>query len=349
MDKIKSFLDYLNKKNIKKAVLLKKENINYFLEKYPPIFSVLIFEPRNERVILKVPKLEYDRALSYKNKHVDIELFEKIEDVFNGCDGVEDTLPLKYLRYIDNNYKIVSNEIYTMRMVKNNEEVDLIKKSAKISDKAIEKAMEYIESMHSLNKLVTENELVSEIEYTMKKEGSIKPSFDTIVISDRKTAQPHGIPSNKLIKNIVLMDIGAVYEGYCSDITRTVILNKENNMYNKYLEIYDIVYNAKKEVENHLREGVSVQELDTIARKTMGSYEKYFIHSLGHGVGVEVHEKPSISSKIKENMVLREGMVITIEPGIYLNNRFGIRIEDLYVVKKNGFEKLSNAKIIEYV
>jgi Xaa-Pro dipeptidase len=140
------------------------------------------------------------------------------------------------------------------------------------------------------------------------------------------------------------MDIGALYEGYCSDITRTVILNE--NIKN-YSEIYNVVNSVKNEAERNLKAGISVKELDLIAREHMGEFKDYFIHSLGHGVGVEIHENPAISSKIKENVILKEGMVVTIEPGIYTDD-FGVRIEDLYLVKKNGFEKLSNAKILEY-
>ncbi len=340
MNKIKDFLNYLSENNIKKAIVLKKENINYFLEKYPPTFSVLVFDVVEDRAVLKVPKLEYRGALAYKNKYLDIELFEKIEDVFKGCDAVEESLPLRYLIYIDKNYKLISDKIREMRALKNDREIELIQKASKISDKAIEYATEYILDS---DKPITENQLAAEIEYIMKKEGSLKPSFDTIVISNKKTALPHGVPSNNIIKNILLMDIGATYEGYCSDITRTVILNPNK----KYREIYNIVHNAKNEAEKYLKEGISVKLLDSVVRKSMGEYEKYFIHSLGHGVGVEVHEEPSISSKIKEDIILKEGMVITIEPGIYLDD-FGIRIEDLYVVKKNGFKKLSNAKVMQY-
>jgi len=334
MDKIKNFVEYLHENEIKKAVILKKENINYFLERYPPNFSVLVFE--GEEGILYVPKLDYEMVKKYERNNLRVEIFEKWENVFEGCDGVEETLPIKFLKYLSKDYKIISEKIKEMRMIKNKSEIKLIKNAAKISDKAVEYVIENLENVG--NK--TENELSAEIEFVMKRNGSIRPSFDTIVISDKKTAYPHELPSNKIIKNILLIDIGAVYEGYCSDITRTLLLNPSKKME----EVYDIVFNAKKEVEKHLKEGVSAKELDEIAREFMGEYKEYFIHSLGHGVGVEVHESPTLSIKAKEDVVLKEGMVLTIEPGIYLKDEFGIRIEDLYLVKKNGFEKLSNAK-----
>ncbi|MDK2987295.1 MULTISPECIES: M24 family metallopeptidase [Methanothermococcus] len=335
--KLTNFLNYLSENNIKKAVILKRENINYFLERYPPNFSVLIFDVKENRAILKVPKLDYRMAESYKTKHLDIELFEKWEEVFNGCDGVEETLPIRFLKYLDKNYKIVSDKINEMREIKNKREIELIEKAAKISDKAVEYVMDLVENS---NKPITENQLAAEIEYVMKKEGSIKPSFDTIVISHKKTAFPHSMPSDDTVKNILLMDIGATFEGYCSDITRTIILNPKK----EYLDVYDLVHGAKVEAEKNLKEGISVKKLDSIAREYMGEFKEYFIHSLGHGVGVEVHENPSVSSRAQEDKVLKEGMIVTIEPGIYLKD-FGVRIEDLYLVKKNGFKKLSNAKI----
>ena len=227
-----------------------------------------------------------------------------------------------------------------MRETKTKAEIENIKKAAKISDNAIE----YATNFALENDNLTENQISAEIEYFMKKNGSIRPSFDTIAISDKKTRLPHGMPSNDIVKNILLMDIGALYEGYCSDITRTVILDE--NIKN-YLEIYNIVNSAKKEAEKNIKWRIYEKELELIAREQRGEFKEYFIHSLGHGVGVEIHESPAISSKIKEDVILKEGMVITIEPGIYTDD-FGVRIEDLYLVKKNGFEKLSNAKILEY-
>jgi len=339
MDKFGEFLGYLTENSIKKAVITKRETINYFLEKYPPNFSMLIFDSVKDTVTLQVSKLDFEMSKDYKNKSLDIEIYENFETTFKGCDGIEDSFSVRLLKFVEN-YKLVSKKIDEMREIKSKTEIENIKVAAKISDSAIEFGTNYAFENENIN----ENQIAAEIEYFMKKNGSIRPSFDTIAISDKKTRLPHGMPSNDVIKNILLMDIGALYEGYCSDITRTVILNE--NM-EKYAEIYNIVNGAKLEAEKNLKAGISVKELDSIAREYMGEFKDYFIHSLGHGVGVEVHESPTISSKIKEDVILKEGMVVTIEPGIYTDD-FGVRIEDLYLVKKNGFEKLSNAKILEY-
>ncbi|HIP17076.1 MAG TPA: M24 family metallopeptidase [Methanothermococcus okinawensis] len=334
MDKIKSFLKYLEENNIKKAVLLNRENINYFLERYPPTYSLLTFEVETSRAVLNVPKLEYRASQIYRNKNIEVSMVEKVENLIKGGDAFEDTLPLKYVKYIPKDYKIISPKIMEMKSIKTDKEIEFIKMASKISKKSLEYGIDYL--LNSKEE-IKEIELAAEIEYSMKKKGSIKPAFDTIVISNKKTALPHGMPSKDIIKNIVLIDIGAVYEGYCSDITRTILLREDK----KYREIYELVNSVKNEVEDHIKEGTVIRELDNMAKELMGDYKKYFIHSLGHGVGVNVHEEPSISSKIEENLILKKNMIITIEPGIYLND-FGVRIEDLYLVKKNGFKNLSS-------
>ncbi len=337
--KLKEFLLYLISENIKKAIILKPENINYFLEAVCPSYSYLVFDIEKDKIILKVPEMEYENAVFFSTKYISVEIRENnIKEDLRYCNGVEDSFPIKYLKYIDKDFKIISEKLNQIKSIKNNNEIKLIKKACLISDKAIEYGAELVLNSQ---KPITENELASEIEYFMKKNGGLKPSFGTIAISDYKTSLPHGIPSDNTIKNILLMDIGTIYNGYCSDITRTIVLNKNDR---KYVEIYNIVENAKLEVEKNLKEGVSVNELHNIAINEMGEYSKYFKHSLGHGVGVEVHEYPSLSNKLENDIILKENMVITIEPGIYLHNDFGVRIEDMYLIKKNKFEKLSNAK-----
>ncbi|XRO77846.1 M24 family metallopeptidase [Methanocaldococcus sp. 10A] len=338
-NRIERFLKYMESEDIKKAVILKKENINYFLRKYFMSFSVLVFE--NDSAYLYVGKLDKDYAEENFN-FLEIREFKNWEEVFKGCGGVEKELPISYLKYIDKDYKIISDKIKELRMVKDKEEIELIKKAAEISDKAINWVLNNLDDMKNLN----EYELAAEIEYIMKKHGSIKPAFDSIVVSGKKTSFPHALPTKDKIEDILLIDIGAVYDGYCSDITRTFLLKDDEEM----KKIYNLVYEAKKVAEEYLKEGISAKQIDNIVREFLGDYEKLFIHSLGHGVGLEVHEEPILSKKLKDNedIILKEGMIITIEPGLYLKNKFGVRIEDLYLIKKNGFEKLSKAEIPIY-
>ncbi|XRP96265.1 M24 family metallopeptidase [Methanocaldococcus sp. 16A] len=337
-NRIKRFLKYMESEGIKKAVIFKKENINYFLGKYFMSFSILVFE---EEPCLYVGKLDKDYAEELFN-FLEIREFKSWEEIFKGCDGVEKELPISYLKYIDKKYKIISDKIKELRMIKDKEEIELIKKAAEISDKAINWVLNNLDDVKNLN----EYELAAEIEYIIKKHGSIKPAFDSIVVSGKKTSFPHALPTKDKIEDILLIDIGAVYDGYCSDITRTFLLKDDEEM----KKIYNLVYEAKKVAEEYLKEGISAKQLDSIVREFFGDYKELFIHSLGHGVGLEVHEEPRLSNKLKdsENIILKEGMIITIEPGLYLKNKFGVRIEDLYLIKKNRFEKLSKAEIPIY-
>ncbi|MBP2172936.1 M24 family metallopeptidase [Methanococcus voltae] len=339
-EKIDHFLRYMENNSINKAVFIKKENINYFLEDYSPNFSVLIINAKENQIELQVSKLDYELAKIYESKDIIITKFEGWREALNGCNGVEGDLPVGFLKYVRLGYKIVSKELTKMKMVKNKNEIKNISKAANISDKAVESISEYL--MDSRDDLTdTENSIAAKLEYIMKKSGSIKPSFDTIAITGNKTSLPHGMPSDEILKDICLMDLGAVYKGYCSDITRTVLLDPTKEM----VDIYRMVNEGKKIAEDSLRSGITTKELETSVRSYFKEYDKYFIHSLGHGVGVEVHENPSISQNSK--FTLEENMVVTLEPGLYIG-KFGVRIEDLYLVKKDGFKRLSNAKIIEY-
>jgi Xaa-Pro dipeptidase len=160
----------------------------------------------------------------------------------------------------------------------------------------------------------------------MKLCGS-RPAFPTIVASGKNIRVPHHEPTIKKAKAPLLIDFGAKYNGYCSDITRTFGSRFENTI----LKVFD-------EVEKNLCPGAKASDIDAISRKTMGRYEKFFITGLGHGIGLDVHEKPWVSKNSTD--ILKEGMVFTIEPGIYVNN--GIRIENDYLITKNSFKKITD-------
>ncbi|MCS3900981.1 M24 family metallopeptidase [Methanococcus voltae] len=339
-EKIAHFLKYMANNEINKTVFIKKENINYFLEDYSPNFSVLIFDIKENQIELQVSKLDYELAKIYESKDVKITQFESWREALKGCNGIEGDLPVGFLKYVSLGHKIITNELTKMKMVKNKDEIKNLSKAAEISDKAVASISEYLLDNRD-NLKDTENSIAAKLEYIMKKSGSIKPSFDTIAITGNKTSLPHGMPSNELVKDICLMDLGAVYKGYCSDITRTVLLNPTNEM----IDIYRLVNEGKHIAEDLLRSGITSKELETSVRNHFKDYDKYFIHSLGHGVGVEVHENPTISQNSK--FTLEENMIITLEPGLYIG-KFGVRIEDLYLVKKDGFKKLSSAKIMDY-
>ena len=218
--------------------------------------------------------------------------------------------------------------IKEFRMVKKLEEFENIKKSCQIAAKAFKMIKPKIKEG------VKEIEIARELEYTMQKLGAQTRSFETIIAFGSNSALPHHETSErKLRKNeVVLMDFGCIYKRYCSDITRTFFYGKPNE---EFLKVYSIVEKAQKKAISFAKEGVLSNEIDRVARDTISEngYGQYFTHGTGHGVGLEIHEEPYINTR--SSVKLKKGMTITIEPGIYLYGKFGVRIEDTICITKN--------------
>lgn len=230
----------------------------------------------------------------------------------------------------------VSNIIEELRVVKTSEELIILKKAAAIADQAFEHIQSYIK--HG----VREIDIANELEFFMRKQGATSSSFDIIVASGKRSALPHGVASTKSIANgeLVTMDYGALYKGYCSDITRTVAVGEVSP---KLRSIYDIVYTAQNHAVKEIRPNMTGKEADALTRDYIDQkgYGKYFGHSTGHGLGIEVHEEPRLSNL--SDTKLEPGMVVTVEPGIYIPNVGGCRIEDDIVITESGNERLTNA------
>lgn len=218
------------------------------------------------------------------------------------------------------------------RAIKDGRELLLIKKSADLLWKG------FLHVRKHLKVGITELELAQIFEFYSKKNGAEVLSFEPIIAFGAHAALPHyRCGSRKLKKgDVVLLDIGVVLNGYSSDMTRTLFFGEVPK---KIQELNDVVQKTHQEVLKHIRPGIEVAELDHIARKVMGKKEKHFLHSLGHGIGLDVHEYPLISKKT-EKVKLEAGMVITIEPGLYLPGIGGVRHEDMIVVTKTGYQNL---------
>jgi Xaa-Pro aminopeptidase/Xaa-Pro dipeptidase len=232
-----------------------------------------------------------------------------------------------------------------LRMVKDEEEINTVKKAVEIADKAFQQVLSVIKTG------VTEWDIAVELEYQMHKLGSKKPAFDTIVASGKRGALPHGTATDKKVETgeLITMDFGAVYEGYHSDMTRTVCVGRASD---KQKEVYNTVLNAQLAGIRAVQPGFSGRDIDAVSRKIIeeAGYGQYFGHGLGHGVGLAIHEEPRLSPS-SGAVVLEPGMLVTMEPGIYLPEWGGVRIEDIVLVSANGCEILtsSSKQLIELI
>ncbi len=216
-----------------------------------------------------------------------------------------------------------------LRAVKDEQELVSIKKAEALGDLC------FSHMLGVLRAGMTERAAALEIELFLRKNGAERLSFDTICASGKRSSLPHGEPTDKCLEkgDFVTLDFGCVVDGYCSDMTRTVALGKASE---EQKEIYSIVLAAQTAGCNAVKAGLSCFDADKIVRDVISQagYAEYFGHGTGHGVGLEIHETPTLSPSSKE--ILKEGMVVSIEPGIYLPKKFGVRIEDLAIVTVSG-------------
>lgn len=222
------------------------------------------------------------------------------------------------------------------REIKTDQEVETLEHAEEIGDSA------FRDICGILKPGMTELEVAMELEYSMKKHGAEGFSFDTIAASGVHSSMPHAIPTEKKLEkgDLLTMDFGCMYQGYCSDMTRTVCIGKAGEAER---EIYDIVLGAQLEVLKRLRPGMTGMEGDRIARDYISEkgYGAYFGHGLGHGVGLYIHEMPFLNTR--EKTVLKPNMIETDEPGIYLPGKFGVRIEDMIVITEDGCRPLAKS------
>lgn len=223
-----------------------------------------------------------------------------------------------------------SGMLSSQRAVKLPYEIERIKKAQELTDKAFEHILSFISPD------VTEKDLALELEFFMRKNGAETTAFDTIAVSGAASSLPHGEPSDiKLHQGFLTMDFGAKYKGYCSDMTRTVVIGKATEEMKK---VYNTVLSAQLAALEQIKGGMLCRDADEIARSVIreAGYGAAFGHSLGHGVGMYIHESPSLSPKAAEDSRLTAGNVVTVEPGIYLEKKFGCRIEDMVAINQDG-------------
>lgn len=227
--------------------------------------------------------------------------------------------------------------INTLRSVKTEFEVENIIKAQRIAEEAFNHILKYIKVG------VTEKEIALELDFYMLRHGGEGLSFETIAVSGANSSMPHGVPSNKKIENgdFITMDFGTIINGYHSDMTRTVAVGFATD---EMKNVYDTVLKAQQNCLDNIKAGISCKDGDEFARSVIrnAGLGQYFTHSTGHGVGVEIHEFPNLSPA--SDSVLQVGNIVTVEPGIYIPENFGVRIEDMALITENGCRNLTNAK-----
>ncbi len=230
----------------------------------------------------------------------------------------------------------VSGVIEKIRLIKTTEEINIIKAACEIADNAFTHILEYIKPG------LTELDVSNELEFFMRKQGATSSSFDIIVASGVRSALPHGVATDKVIEkgDFVTLDFGALYNGYISDITRTIAVGQPSD---KLVEMYNVVLESQLLALEKVGPGMTGIEADAVARDYLKSkgYGEAFGHSTGHGIGLEVHEGPGLS--YRSNTVLEPNMTVTIEPGVYLPGIGGVRIEDDILITETGNERLTHS------
>ena len=252
---------------------------------------------------------------------INLDSFERMKKAFEGIEVSNDNS--------------LSQTISSLRQIKSAEETKCIKKSQGITDNAFAHILNFIKAG------VTEREIALELEFFMRKTGSEGVAFDTIAVSGKNSSLPHGVPTEKPLENgdFLTMDFGAVYNGYCSDMTRTVAVGYVTDEQQK---VYDTVLKAQLSALKEIGPNKVCKEIDKIARDIINKeFEGCFGHGLGHSVGLEIHENPALNTR--DETLLKAGVIMTVEPGIYIPDKFGVRIEDMVLITDTSYENLTKS------
>ena len=262
------------------------------------------------------------RSLAVEARHMTVSEFEGWKEALPGVKLLSD--------------KLLDNIILSHRSVKSAEELVTMRQAQAISDRSFTELLNFIRIGR------TEREVASELEYLMRKFGGDGLAFDTIAVSGKNSSMPHGVPTEKLIESgdFLTLDFGALKDGYCSDMTRTIAVGCIGDEQKK---VYETVQKAQNKAFEVIKAGASCRMVDSAARSLIeeAGYKGCFGHALGHSLGLEIHEEPRFSP-LTEAFAMA-GNVLSVEPGIYLEGKFGVRIEDVVVITEEGFENLAHS------
>ncbi|MGP4039133.1 M24 family metallopeptidase [Gracilibacillus sp. D59] len=354
-ERLTKVTEWMNEKNIEVSFLNSTENVfylsNFYTDPHERLMGILVFKqaqpvfilPEMEAGQLKDAGWEYD-IIGYSDHEdpwklikttLENKKLEKVEAVAIEKEVLTYKRSEEFLSFFPEATVISMEEkLNDMRVVKDEVEISIIRRAAYMADYGVQVGIDALEEG------ISEMEVLAKIEYELKRKGIREMSFSTMVLFGEKTGDPHGNPGNRKLKagDMVLFDLGVVMDGYCSDITRTVAFKSVTD---KQKEIYQTVLKAQQASLEESKPGNRIGDLDKVARNiiTDAGYGDYFPHRIGHGMGINVHEFPSISHL--NDGILTKGMVYTIEPGIYIPRIGGVRIEDDVLVTADGYETLT--------
>ncbi|MRH41332.1 M24 family metallopeptidase [Aquibacillus halophilus] len=354
-ERIERVTAWLNKNRIEVAFLNSIENVyylsNFYTDPHERLMGIFVFKQGQPLFVLPTMEVGQLQDSGWKHKIIGYsdheDPWELIRNSFNERNLTKaDTVAIEkeMLSYSRSEallnlfpkVKLVSVEdkLNEMRVVKDDAEVSVIRRATKMADFGVQMGID------ALVEGISEMEVLAKIEYELKKKGIREMAFSTMVLFGEKSGDPHGNPGERKLKagDMVLFDLGVVLEGYCSDITRTVAYKSVSD---KQKKIYQTVLRAELASLKACKPGMRIGDLDKVARDiiTESGYGDYFPHRIGHGMGINVHEFPSMNHL--NDGLLKEGMVFTIEPGIYLPGTGGVRIEDDVLITADGFETLT--------
>ncbi len=323
---IENILKDLEKDDFQAYLLTQFTNVEYISNYKPTSFAFCIIK---ENPIIYASGM--DMELATRDSTIEVKEYESYDVMINELKeegvkslAIEPTLPYStYVRFRDD-FEIDSKAyVDKQRMIKTPDEIEKITKATEIAQKSFLQ-------LDILNNKSTEKEVAFDLVRYMIENGAEKESFDTIVTSGANSSLPHAIPQAKSLEKPILIDWGCIFEGYCSDNTRTMVYTESQQ------EIWDIVAEAHDKAIKAIKPGVKCCDVDKVARDIIAEYgyEDKFIHSTGHSLGLDIHETPGFS--MRDETVVEKGMVITVEPGIYLEGEFGVRLEDTIAISKKG-------------
>lgn len=345
MKRIETLREYMGKNNISATWVTKPEDIYYYSGFTGSTGSALI----TEGALYFFADFRYTKQVSqqcvgYTIKEVSAKknTMDHLKELVVGTLAYEDQY-MSVSEYnalksaiLEERLVPLKNTITVLRAIKDEEEIVNLRQAAAIADKG------FLHVLDIVKPGMTEKELALELEFFMRKQGASGLSFTTIVASGIRSSMPHGVASDKVIEksDMLTLDFGCMYNGYCSDMTRTFVVGTADE---RQKELYNIVLETQLKVLEAIKPGAHCKEIDALSREIIGGYGygEFYGHGLGHGVGLEIHELPVLNGT--SEFVLEENMVVTDEPGIYLPDFGGVRIEDTVLVTKDGYDLISRS------